>query len=160
MLIKYCKIFLVGIIAIIFCFASVTNLTDPQPNLIFLQHILSMDTTGATASTSWRAITSPTLQVIAYGIVVCWEGIAGIICLIASTSLFLNRKDPVRFKNSKAIAVLGLTLGFAVYTLIFIGIGSEWFQMWKSKIYNAKASAGIYSTLVALVMLIVLSADE
>lgn len=160
MLIRYCKIFLVAIIAIIFCIAAFTNLTDPQPNFIFLKHILSMDTTSATATTSWRAINSPTIQAIFYGIIVSWEALSGIICLIGSGALFLNRKDSIRFKKSKAIAVLGLTLGFAVYAFAFVGIGSEWFQMWKSKEWNSKASGGLYATLVALVLLVVLSSEE
>jgi predicted small integral membrane protein len=51
------------------------NITDPDANFAFVQHVLSMDTTnfgqpagtGPDADGMWRSITSPSLHRAAYG---------------------------------------------------------------------------------------------
>jgi len=55
--------------AAIALFASLVtfgNLTDYDTNLAFIQHVLSMDTIFPSSRLTYRAITNPTLQEMAY----------------------------------------------------------------------------------------------
>ncbi|MFN6119049.1 MAG: DUF2165 family protein, partial [Actinomycetes bacterium] len=51
----------------------VGNLTDPRSNLQYVERILSMDTTFRSPRLMWRAIRSPKLQRLAFGVIVLLE---------------------------------------------------------------------------------------
>lgn len=160
MLIKSCKIFLLATMALFFTFVGFTNLVDFNTNYAFVQHVLSMDTIFPNSTTVDRAITSPVLHQTAYGAIIFWECFTALICWIATLRLIPCLWHPERFVHRKQLAIVGLTMGFALYALGFIVIGSEWFQMWQSTIWNGKATAGQFIDMIGIVLLIFFAPDD
>ena len=66
-LVRLCKIALVGSVAFFFSLVAYGNITDYDSNWQFVQHVLSMDTTFPNSSLRARAITDPALQTAAIG---------------------------------------------------------------------------------------------
>jgi predicted small integral membrane protein len=155
-----CKIVLIAIVAFFFTLVAFNNMTDHETSLVFVQHVLSMDTVFPDSGTTWRAITSPALHAVFYWTIVAWETLTAILCWFAVAKLIPARKDVLLFKQRKSYAVLGLTSGFSLYALVFIAVGTEWFQMWQSSTWNSQTTAGLFMTMIGLTMLIVLAADE
>jgi predicted small integral membrane protein len=82
---------LVGINALSILFVAFRNITDFETNQVFVEHVLSMDTTnfGAAPGTqldpdvTWRSIENSTLQDAAYVGIIAWETLAGLILAFA-----------------------------------------------------------------------------
>src|SRR5262249_57520337 len=73
-------------VAAIALFASLVtfgNLTDYDTNLAFIQHVLSMDTIFPSSRISYRAISNPTLQEMAYAVIIAGEAMTAVLCWIA-----------------------------------------------------------------------------
>jgi predicted small integral membrane protein len=51
------------------------------------------------------------------------------------------------------MAFIGLFLGFILYMVGFIVVGGEWFSMWQSSTWNAQETAGLFASLIMLVMI-------
>jgi len=159
MLINICKTILLVVIAVFFTVVAFNNIADYGTNYLFVQHVLNMDTILPHSKTTWHALTSPALHTLFYGFIIVWQSIIAIVCWIATVKLFVARHDVNQFKKAKAIAILGLTLGFVLYAFGFIVIGGEWFQMWQSQIWNGQRSASIFMTMIGVVMLILLTGE-
>ncbi|HRO50695.1 MAG TPA: DUF2165 domain-containing protein [Hyphomicrobium sp.] len=150
--------FSAGIFALL---VGLDNLLDYQANLVFVQHVLSMDTTFPESTLRWRAVTSPWLQHAAYWLIIAAEIGTGILCLAGAWRMFSARKGDARaFEAAKALAVAGLTVGFLLYFLGFLVIGGEWFKMWQSQTWNAQAAAFRFAACFALVLIFVALRDE
>jgi predicted small integral membrane protein len=134
------------------------NLVDYDSNWAFVQHVLSMDTVFPdNATRASRAITSVTLQRIAYGAIIAAEWAFGFVCLAGAWRLFRARRDPRAFIAAKPLAVAGLTLMFVLYFVGFLLVGGEWLSMWQSSVWNGQAAAArvlICGMLVLIVLLL------
>ncbi len=75
----------------------------------------------------------------------CWVGAARLYKVV--------HQDEPAFHRAKGMAITGLTLGFCLWFLGFIGIGGEWFLMWQSEQWNAQQSAFRIAILIGLVLL-------
>src|SRR5438874_1700022 len=139
-MIRLVKAVLVAAVALFFTLVAFGNVTDYGSNWLFVEHVLSMDTTFPDSALHWRAITNPTLQGLAYWLIIAWE-IATAIVLWAGAVRLLLAPTAAMFATAKALAVLGLTMGFMLYAVGFIDVGGEWFAMWQSHIWNAQATA-------------------
>ena len=150
--------FSAGVFALL---VGLDNLLDYQANLVFVQHVLSMDTTFPDSTLRWRAITAPWLHHLAYWLIIAAEIGAGILCLAGSWRMFSARAaDALVFDAAKGLAIAGLTLGFLLYFLGFLVIGGEWFKMWQSQTWNAQAAAFRFAACFALVLIFVAMRDE
>lgn len=156
MLIRLCKTILVGIIAIFFTLVAINNIADYSINYTFVEHVMKMDTVFSTSQLVWRAISWREFYDIIYGIIILWQISTALLCWLATIKLFFSRKKSLRFARSQNIALAGLTLGFTLYSLGFIVIGGEWFQMWQSKVWNGQATSGIFLNMIGIVMLVLL----
>lgn len=137
-----------------------TNITDYVSNFAFVQHVLSMDTTFQSKAVMYRAITTPELWHAAYWIIIAGEGLTGILLLVGGLQLFKARNaSGGQFDQAKAWAIAGVTAGFLVWFFSFIVIGSEWFLMWQSQIWNGKDTA-FNVTLILLAVLIFLNQSD
>ena len=160
MLIRHCKIFLVLIMAIFFTLVVFNNTFDYHTNYVFVQHVVTMDTIFPDSNTKWRALTNESLATLFYWGIISWEALSGIVCWLAAIKLFQYRNDAIQFAKNKSIAVLGLTLGLALYAFGFIVVGAEWFQMWQSAQWNGQVGASVFINMIGLILLVILAKDE
>ena len=137
------------------------NITDPDTNRPFVQHVLSMDTTnfGAEPGTNldpdvmWRAIENGTVQDIAYIGIIAWETLTALVLL--GSLVYWLRGAADGFRRARAASTIGLLMLIALFMGGFIAIGGEWFQMWKSDAWNGLEPAFRNSVLALLALVLV-----
>ena len=128
MLTRLCKIGLVAAIAVFFTLVAIDNVTDYGTNRAFVQHVMAMDTIFPDSTLRWRAITDPAIQRIVYLLIIATETVTALLIWIGVVRLLGALHGD--FRAAKGIAVAGLTLGFLLYAVGFVGIAAEWFAMW------------------------------
>lgn len=159
MLIRICKIILVFNVGLLFTLIAINNITDPNTNWLAVQHVFSMDTVFATSPLKWRAIHNLLLQRVGYILIIAWEVAVALILWFSVIQLSRSLKNLQQFQVFKNIAIFGLCLGFLLYGMIFLSIGSEWFSMWQSTKWNAEAAVTRFFTLIGFVLLFVYQRD-
>jgi predicted small integral membrane protein len=118
------------------------NLTDYNTNLMFVEHVLSMDSIFTSSTIKYRAISSPTLQHVAYAGIIATEVAMAVLCWIGAALLARHlRADAIAFNRTKTVAVVGLTLSVLLWHAGFMSIGGEWFGMWQSQQWDGVPSA-------------------
>lgn len=138
-LLKIVVLFLAGLFGL-FVFAG--NLMDYNSNYEYVQHVLSMDTTFEGNALMWRAIEGSAIYTIAYWGLIIAEGIFSLLAFIGVYHMLKNiRATGRQFNRAKSFGFYAFILGFAIWYLGFIVIGSEWFAMWQSQIWNGKETA-------------------
>jgi predicted small integral membrane protein len=76
------------------------------------------------------------------------------LCWIGAVVLLRRiRADAATFNRSKAVAAVGLTLGFLLWQAGFMTIGGEWFGMWQSQQWNGVPSAYRFVVIIAAVLI-------
>lgn len=156
MVVRLSRILLLAAIALWLTLVAFGNLTDYASNWPFVQHVLAMDTIFPGAGIHYRAITSPLLQHLAYGLIIATETLAAVLCWLGVWRLWRTRNAPALvFHRAKRMSVLGLTVGVMLWLGGFIAVGGEWFGMWMSTQWNGLESAFrfVMVLLVALVYL-------
>ncbi|MGI8725226.1 MAG: DUF2165 family protein [Methyloceanibacter sp.] len=145
----------------VFCLlVAFNNLTDYGTNYLFVQHVLSMDTTFPGNALMYRAITSPILWKIAYALIIIGEGVTGVLFLAGAIRLFqLHDAPALLFNAAKAYVVAACILAFLVWFLGFMVVGGEWFAMWQSQTWNAQAAA-FYFYMTVLGVLVFVSLPD
>ena len=141
--VRLAKIALVAAAALFCLLVGYNNIVDYGSNYMFVQHVLSMDTTFPdNAVRSSRAITDPGLHRIAYAFIIAAELGIGLLCLAGAGRLLLVLNAPAaEFNRAKALAILGLAAGMLFWFVGFLVVGGEWFQMWQSQIWNGQEAA-------------------
>jgi predicted small integral membrane protein len=158
---RYCKIALVFFIGVFACLVGWNNIADYGSNWMFVQHVMSMDTTFEGNALMGRAITNPTIQQLGYWGIIAAELATGVLCLIGSVLMLRSVRDlAALFNRSKTIAFYGLTLGFILWFFGFMTIGAEWFLMWQSQTWNGQDAAFRFIVCIGLVLLLVAMDDR
>lgn len=154
---KFIKALMLASVALFFTLVAYGNITDYATNWHFVQHVLSMDTIPKNPALKARAIHDIEVQHFAYSLIIAWEALTALICWVGVISLLKNCQSARAFsyKKAKQVAVLGLGLGFLLYMVGFMDIGGEWFAMWQSKTWNGQQTAGLFSTLIMLVLIFI-----
>ena len=137
------------------------NITDYDTNEAFVRHVLAMDTTnfgaepgtGLDADVMWRAITDETLQTIAYVGVIAWETLTALV-LLAGAALWLRGRDD-GYDRARSVSTAGLLMVVLLFFGGFIVIGGEWFQMWRSDVWNGLDPAFRNAALAILSLIVV-----
>ncbi len=160
MLIRLTKIVLVVSAGIFAALVVFNNVTDYESNYIFLQHVLSMDTTFPGNRRLWRAIHSPEIQREIFTLIIATEALVAGLCLAGATRLWRARNDAETFPAAKGLAVAGLTLGVVLWFGGFIAIGGEWFLMWQSKTWNGTQPSFRISAIMALILIYLTSKND
>lgn len=123
-------------------FVFMGNLMDYDSNYQFVKHVLSMDTTFEGNALMWRAITVPWVWTLAYIGIIAAEGVFAALGLIGGVKLFLRRNaDSAAYDRARGWGYAAYGLGLAIWFIGFIVVGSEWFAMWQSAIWNGKDTA-------------------
>jgi predicted small integral membrane protein len=154
--IHYCKAALVAVVAAFFTIIAFDNIVDYNSNWLFVQHVLSMDTTFPDNSLKWRAITSPTLQKLGYWSIIAWEALTAVALWIGAARLSRAAGSGAAFAQAKAAATVGLTMGFLLYGIGFVIVGGEWFAMWQSQIWNGQQKAFEFIGMIGVVLIVLL----
>ena len=157
-LVRLCKIALIVSIALFFSLVAFGNLTDYDSNWQFVQHVLSMDTTFPNSNLHWRAVSDPRIQAAGYWLIIAAEALVAALLWIGCLRL-LAAVGGENFSRAKAVAVVGLSLGFLLYAVGFIAIGGEWFAMWQSQVWNGEQKAFDFIGMIGAVLVVVLLPD-
>ena len=150
------KIILPLCLALFCLLVAFNNLTDYGTNYLFVQHVLSMDTTFPGNALMYRAVTSPLLWQIAYALIIIAEGVTGVLYLAGAIRLFQLREAPaIVFNTAKAYIVAASLLAFLVWFVGFMVVGGEWFAMWQSQTWNAQDAAfHFYMTVLGVLIFV------
>jgi predicted small integral membrane protein len=136
------KILLMATIALWLALVAFGNITDYGSNLVFVQHVLAMDSIFPDASIHYRAIHAPLLQHAAYVLIIAAETLAAVLCGAGAWRMWRARRAPAAtFHRAGQLAVAGLTVGVLLWLGGFMAVGGEWFGMWMSTQWNGLASA-------------------
>lgn len=152
--IRLSKILLVAAAGVFCLLVGYNNIVDYGSNFMFVQHVLTMDTTFPdNAVRAERAILDPQLHRAAYWIIITAELLIGAICLIGALRLLVSlRAAAERFNAVKSLAVVGLAGGMLFWFFGFIVVGGEWFQMWQSQVWNGQESAFRFIGSIGLIL--------
>jgi len=155
------KILLMAVIAVWLTLVAFGNITDYGSNLVFVQHVLAMDTIFPDARIHYRAVVAPVLQHMAYLLIITAEAVAAILCWIGVCRMWLARRAPTTaFQRAKRSAVFGLSLAVMLWLGGFMAIGGEWFGMWMSAQWNGLASAFRFVTVSLLALIYLGQRDD
>lgn len=161
MIVRLSKALLVLMVGVFALMVGVDNIIDYDTNFAFVQHVMSMDTTFPNSALRWRAITSPTLHHVGYGLIIALELVTGILCFWGALRLWFSRHGAAAcFNASKNFAVAGLICGFALWFLGFMVIGAEWFQMWQSQTWNGQQAAFRFVACIGIILIFVNQRDD
>ena len=161
MIVRLSKALLVLMVGVFALMAGIDNIIDYDTNFAFVQHVMSMDTTFPNSALRWRAITSPTLHHVGYGLIIALELLTAILCFWGALRLWFSRHGAAAYFNaSKNFAVAGLICGFALWFLGFMVIGAEWFQMWQSQTWNGQQAAFRFVTCIGIILIFVNQRDD
>lgn len=152
--VRLSKILLVAAAGIFCLLVGYNNIVDYGSNFMFVQHVLTMDTTFPNnAVRAERAILDPQLHRAAYWIIITAELLIGVTCLVGALRLLVSlRAAAERFNAVKSIAIVGLAGGMLFWFFGFIVVGGEWFQMWQSQIWNGQESAFRFIGSIGLIL--------
>ncbi|WEV72111.1 DUF2165 domain-containing protein [Bifidobacterium sp. ESL0790] len=152
---KWMKILVVFMFATFAFFVFIGNLMDFGSNYDFVQHVLSMDTTFPGNSLMWRALPYHWVWLVAYWFLIILEGVIALAGYISVYKMIrvINKGDE-EFSKAKTFGYIMFALAIVLWYGGFAIVGSEWFAMWQSKVWNGKQTA-MDITEVAVAFLVV-----
>ena len=162
MTIRIAKILLI-LSAGLFCLlVGYNNIVDYGSNFMFVQHVLTMDTTFPdNAVRANRALSDPRLHHLAYWMIIAAEIAIGVICIAGGLRLLPVLRAPgAAFNSAKTLAIAGLAAAVGFWFMAFIVVGGEWFQMWQSQIWNGQEAAFRFIGSIGLIMIFVAMDDR
>ena len=136
------------------------NVTDYGANLVFVTHVMTMDTTFRSEASMWRAVDSPVLHHAAYVAIIVLQAGAALLCWVGGIRLLSRLREARSFHAAKAVALTGLGLGAFIWLGLFLVVANEWFLMWQSPQWNAKPTAFNLALLTFLVLVFVALRDD
>jgi predicted small integral membrane protein len=158
---RYAKIAMSLALAAFCLLVAFDNLTDYGTNYLFVQHVMSMDTTFPGNALMYRSIANPVLWQIAYALIIAAEGVTGILFLAGAIRLIQVRTAPgAVFNEAKSLVVAGATLAFLVWFFGFMVVAGEWFAMWQSQTWNGQEAAFRFIGCIGLVLIFLEQKDD
>jgi predicted small integral membrane protein len=153
---RYAKIVMSFALAAFCLLVSFDNVTDYGTNYLFVQHVLSMDTTFPGNALMYRAITEPSLWRLAYASIIAAEGAAGLLFLAGAIQLFRARNaSGAAFNEAKILVTAACLLAFLIWFFGFMVVGGEWFSMWQSQTWNGQDAAfRFYMTVLGVLIFV------
>lgn len=157
--IRSAKLAVTAGIGLFFAAVAFGNIADYDSNWQFVRHVLAMDTTFQSPALMWRAVTDESLQRLAYHLIVAWEAATGVVLALAAVLMAVRLRRP-NFVTARAVAIVGLAMGFLLYGVGFLVVASEWFAMWQSQTWNAQYKAGMFTTVLLAALAFVAPAES
>lgn len=162
MVLRLSKIALVAAMGLFCLLAGFSNVTDYMANFPAMERVMEMKEIFPNSTIGYRAITSPLLHHAAFTVVMACELLTGLLCAWGAWTLFRARNESgFLFNHAKKIAIVGLTLGFLTWHVLFVSVGGEWFGMWMSQTFNGAIDTAFQIFITMLVVLVfVVGKDE
>jgi predicted small integral membrane protein len=158
---RYAKIIMSLVLAAFCLLVAFDNITDYGTNYLFVQHVLSIDTTFPGNALMYRSITNPVLWKIVYAAIIAAEGVTGILFLAGAIRLFQVRTAPAAmFNDAKVYVIAAATVAFLVWFFGFMVVAGEWFAMWQSATWNGQEAAFRFYVAVLGVLIFVNQPDS
>ena len=157
---RYAKIVMSLLLAAFCLLVTFDNITDYGTNYLFVQHVMSMDTTFPGNALIYRSITNPVLWQIAYALIIAAEGVTGILFLAGAIRLIQVRNaSGAVFNQAKTLVIAAATLAFLVWFFGFMVVAGEWFAMWQSQTWNGQEAAFRFYMAVLAVLIFINQPD-
>jgi len=135
---------------------ALNNIVDYGSNFLFVQHVLSMDTTFPGNALMSRAIPHPIAWHISYVAIIATESLACLLWLGGAIALWRARHQvSARFNEAKRLVTAGCVVGFLLWFFGFMVVGGEWFAMWQSKSWNGQNAAFMFYMAILGVLIFV-----
>src|SRR6185436_6085396 len=151
---RYAKIIMSLVLAAFCLLVTFDNITDYGTNYLFVQHVMSMDTTYPGNALMYRSITNPVLWRAAYAAIIVAEGITGILYLAGAILLFKARNAPAaRFNRANTYVIAASALAFLVWFFGFMVVAGEWSAMSQSATWNGQDAAFRFYVAVLAVLI-------
>ncbi|BCJ05617.1 hypothetical protein PRtIB026_A45840 [Pseudomonas sp. RtIB026] len=129
--------------------ATYNNITDYLSNFAYSQSFLSMDTVYNTDHVLYRTLTWPTFWHASYWLIIAGKGLTGILLLCGARSMWAARgASAAQFDAAKKWMITGATLGFVIWIIGFLVIGTERFLLWQSEHWNGQATSFMFSGII------------
>lgn len=158
---RYAKIVMCFVLGLFCLLVTFNNLTDYAINYVFVQHVLSMDTTLPESTLKYRAVSNPMLWQIAYAAIIAAEALTGVLFIAGTAALWRARRAPGEiFNGAKSYVVAAATLAFLIWFFGFMVVGGEWFAMWESQAWNGQQAAFRFYVSVLAVLIFVNQQDR
>jgi len=139
---RYTKIAMSLVLASFCLLVAFDNITDYGTNYLFVQHVMSMDTTFPGNKLMYRSITDPAIWQLAYALIIAAEAATGLLYLAGAVRMFQARNAPAAaFNEAKAFVIGASLLAFLVWYFGFMVVAGEWFAMWQSQTWNGQEAA-------------------
>ncbi len=153
---RYAKIVMALCLAVFCLLVAFDNITDYGTNYLFVQHVMSMDTTYPGNALMYRSVTNPVLWNLCYWLIIAGEAVAGILFLAGAIRLWQVRNAyGAVFNAAKGLVVAGALLAFLVWFFGFMVIAGEWYAMWQSGTWNGQDAAfRFYVTVLAVLIFV------
>lgn len=135
------KILLMAGMAFFLTLAAFGNITMSDAGFGAVQTAVGMKTTFQHPHAMWRAIESPALVWIAFGLIVLGEIAAAVLCWMGTIKMWRGRASKEAFDAAKSTAYLGLGVTACLYYIGFLVIAQEFFLMWQSAELNVLQDA-------------------
>lgn len=140
--IRLVQTFVLAAFSLFATFVVLGNLMDYGSNEAFVKHVLSMDTTFEGNKLMWRAITGEGLQTAAYwGIIAAEFAVAALGWTSVVKMVKHQRASSEKYAKAKVLGFYAFLVAILIWFIGFIVLGSEWFAMWQSQIWNGKQTA-------------------
>jgi predicted small integral membrane protein len=154
------KIIMSGGLAVMFALMAIGNILDPEPNLKFVEHVLSMDTVWPGSATAERAMPIPTLWRVSFWLIVAGEVVTAVLFALGTVELARARNAKAwAFQEAKRLIYVGAACGFLIWFVGFTVVGGEWFAMWMSEAWNGQQAAFRICVFILLVLIFVAQPD-
>ncbi|HEY3599642.1 MAG TPA: DUF2165 domain-containing protein [Paraburkholderia sp.] len=161
MIVRITKILMSVLLAAFAGIVTFDNVTDYGSNYLFVQHVLSMDTTFPHNALMHRASTEPAAWQASYWLIIAGEGVTFVLLALGSFVLWRARHaSGADFNHAKGYVVAGYAVGFVVWFFAFMVVGGEWFAMWQSKIWNGQDAAFRFYMAIVGVLIFVNQRDD
>ena len=107
------KIFMTGGVAVLCALIVAGNVHDPGTNLLFVQHVFSMDTILPVSKMADHALPIPLMWRAGFWLIVLGEGLTAILFALGTVELMRARKLNARdFHQAKRFVFAGAGCGF------------------------------------------------
>lgn len=157
--VRLCQMSFVLYIGLFAGSVAVNNISDYGTNYNFVRHVMSMDTVFPTSKLKWRALRSSAWHHALYVLIIGLEALTALLCLMGAWRLWQLRNASVEtFVQAKAIAFVGLGLGFTIWFAIFMIGAGQWWASWQSKEFSGQDAAFRFYVPIAAVFLVLLHA--
>jgi len=158
---RYAKIVMAASLAAFCLLVAFDNITDYGTNYLFVQHVMSMDTTFAGNAMMYRSVTNPTAWHVCYWLIIAAEAVTGILFLAGAIRLFQVRHAPAAvFNRAKGLVVAAALAAFLVWFFGFMVVAGEWFAMWQSATWNGQDAAFRFYVTALVVLVFVTMPDS